>query len=91
MYIYKPLKARRLRNQNLIPFWEKEVSLLQRIKTKCWPTQLSIGRIPDNLSAEKSGRRLQIDDKPPQLSAENTSAWNCTATWPNALRAWRLI
>jgi hypothetical protein len=77
MYL-QAIKARRPRNQNLIPFSEKDVSLLQRETTRCGPTQLSIGRVPGDLSAEKSGRGLQINDKPPTPSAENTSAWNYT-------------
>ena len=86
-YVYlQATKARRLRNQNLIPFWEKDVFLIQRAKTRCWPTQLSIGRVLDDLSAENSGRGLQIEYKPPP-SADNTGAWNYTSTWPDSLRA----
>jgi hypothetical protein len=44
-YVYlQAIKVRRPRNQNLIPFWEKDVSLLQRKKTRCGLTQLSIER-----------------------------------------------
>jgi hypothetical protein len=65
-YVYlQAIKARRPRNQNLIPFWEKRDLSSPKSKDQVWATQLTIGRVPDHLSAEKSGRGLQIDDKPP--------------------------
>jgi hypothetical protein len=73
------IKARRPRNQNLIPFWENDVSLLQKAMNRCGPTQLRIERVPVDVSAERRGRGLQIDDKPPP-SAENTCAWNYAST-----------